>query len=218
MRINYALWFLLIFLVACGQENAAPAELAAETTPEVVLVGPTDGYPDGCHPKEVADLLLSFLAAYNTGDTVTLDQTFAEHIEWYSDGTGEVLVNGEKEQDHFVTYTRGDMFPYFAARQEQHDQLKLFWLSIVPKTWHGGVDIAYRLKREADDLEPGRDGSSRLAMGKGAIRCPERKIFVWSMGTLPVWETEANYGPGCHGGSVAGTAGKIVVCANGTQQ
>lgn len=211
MRINRVLWFLLIFLVACRQENAALAELTAEPTPEVVIIGPTDGYPEGCHPNEVADLLLSFLAAYNTGDTSTLDQTFAEYIEWYSDGTGE------KEQNHFVTYERDGMFPYFATRHTQQDQLRLFWLSVIPKTWHGGVDIVYRLKREADDLEPGPDGRSRLAMGKGAIRCPERKIFVWSMATLSVWEKAANYAPGCNGGSVAGTAGKIVVCANGTE-
>ncbi len=209
-----------MFLVACGQENAAPAKptttvepsATAEPTPEVVIIGPTGGYPEGCQPEKVADLVLAFFDAYNTGDTVVLDQTFAEPIQWYSDGTGE------KEQNQFTTYERDGMFPYFATRHTQQDQLKLFWLSVVPKTWHGGVDIVYRLQRKADDLEPGRDGSSRLAMGKGAIRCPERKIFVWSMGTLPAWETEANYGPGCHGGSVAGTEGKVVVCANGTQQ
>jgi hypothetical protein len=216
MQINPVLWFPLIFLVACGQENAAPAEPTADPTPEVVIIGPTADYPEGCQPNDVASLLLSFLAAYNTGDVTALDHVFAEQIKWYSDGDGNLNIDG-KSVDFFTTYERAEMFPYFASRQEQQERLTLLWLSVVPKTWHGGVDIVYTLRREADDLETGDDGRSRLAMGKGAVRCPERKIFVWSMGTMPAWETADNYAPGCYGGSVAGTAGKIVVCANGTQ-
>ena len=213
MRINRVLWFLLIFLVACGQENEASAEPTAVPTPEVVIIGPTDDYPKGCRPGEVANLLLAFLAAYNAGDTAALDPVFAEHIEWYSD------TKGENEQDHFVTYARDGILPYVAIRQEQQDRLALLWLTVLLETWHGGVDITYMLRREADDLEPGQDGRSRLVNGKGAIRCPERKIFVWSMANLPAWEAEATYTtPGCNGTPEADTAGKIIVCAYGTKQ
>lgn len=215
MRIKWALWLLPFFLIACSleKENGAPVPQTADPTPEVVIIGPTGGYPEGCQPDEVAELVMAFFDAYNTGDTAVLDQSFAEPIQWYSDGIEE------KEQNHFTTYDRDGMFPYFAARQEQHDQLKLFWLSVNPRTWHGGVGITYRLWREADDLEPGQDGRSRLAIGKGAVRCPEGKIFIWSMATLSVWESAANYFPGgCHSGSVADAAGKIIVCANGIQE
>lgn len=213
------MWFLLIFLVACGQENTAPIELTAEPAPEVVIVGPTDDYPEGCQPNNVATLLLSFLKAYNTGDVNALNHVFAEQIEWYSDGDGNLNVEG-KSVDFFTTYERAEMFPYFASRQEQQERLTLLWLSVVPKTWHGGVDIVYTLRREADDLESGEDGRSRLAGGKGAIRCPERKIFVWSMATIPIGE-EASVMNGlrCDHGNQhqAFSEGEVLVCAHDSQ-
>ncbi|MCA9943939.1 MAG: hypothetical protein H6656_12445 [Ardenticatenaceae bacterium] len=186
-------------------------EPTAVPTPEVIIIGPTDDYPEGCQPNEVVELLLSFLDAYNTGNTVAIDQTFAEHIEWYSD------TKGENEQNHFVTYTRDGILPYVAIRQEQQDQLALLWLNVLPKTWHGGVDINYMLQREANDLESGPDGRPRLVSGKGAIHCPDRKIFVWSMGTLAAWEVLTTHVLSCNGTSETFSAEKIVVCAYGTE-
>ena len=218
MRIKWTLWLLPFFLIACGLEKefGDPVEQTAVPTPEVVIVGPTGDYPDGCQPDEVTNLLLSFFKAYNTGDATALSQVFAEQIEWYSDGDAKIDANG-KSVDFFTTYERTGMFPYFASRQEQEERLTLLWLSVVPQTWHGGVGIVYTLRREADDLESGPGGRSRLARGHGAIRCPERKIFVWSMGTIPVYE-EASVMDGlrCDHGSQHQTfaEGEILVCAH----
>ena len=43
------------------------------------------------------------------------------------------------------------------------------------------VGIVYVLTRDAEDLDPGLGGPSRIAFGKGAINCESRQLFVWSM-------------------------------------
>ena len=104
MHINWALWLLLIFLIACSQENPAWDQATTEPTLEIVIIGPTDDYPEGCHPKEVADLLMSFFTAYNTGDVARLDELFAGSIEWYSDTKDTVFIEGEPKADYYITY------------------------------------------------------------------------------------------------------------------
>lgn len=83
-----------------GKRKRGPGAANGRPTPEVVIIGPTGGYPEGCQPDEVAELVMAFFDAYNTGDTAVLDQSFAEPIQWYSDGIEE------KEQNHFTTYDR----------------------------------------------------------------------------------------------------------------
>jgi hypothetical protein len=207
------LWIACILLVACGQSAAGlPPEAAPDPDPEVVIVGDTDGYPEGCHPRDVADRVLSFFAAYNAGDTAALDEAFSTTIEWYSDTKEDVLQDGEQVRLHFVTYEREGIFPYLALRHAQQDRLRLLWLNVGPRSWHGGVDISYALRRQAGDLAPGPDGATRIGMGKGAVRCPGAQIFVWSMATAPAWEEEAAYaGGGC--AREATPPGAVVVCA-----
>lgn len=167
--------------------------VATDSLPDVVTVGTMADYPRGCHPRDVADLVLSFFTAYNAGDIAGLEQVFAGYVEWYSDTKVDVIKDGTQTRLHFVTYDRDEMFPYFATRHAQRDRLQLLWLRVVPKTWHGGVDIVYALQRRADDLAPGPDGATRIGMGKGAVQCPERKIFVWSMATAAAGKEETDY-------------------------
>ena len=40
------------------------------------------------------------------------------------------------------------------------------------------MGIVYVLTRDAEDLDPGLGGPSRIAFGKGAINCESRQLFV----------------------------------------
>lgn len=82
--------------------------------------------------------------------------------------------------NHVVFYGAGDVLPYFAARHEKGEQLKLKKLEVNAGSWHGGIDIVFNVQRTAKDLPWTID-----AGGKGMINCAKRTISVWSMGSAP---------------------------------
>lgn len=206
--------FLLLALVTCGRtqpEAAAPstpaarppaallaatratAAAAATTTPRLVVALPVERFPPGCHPDEVARLVAEFLEAFNRGDQDRLVRLFPAvdsptgrdhvnpaYLRWYS--VTDKGPDGEKR--HFVTYTRAPLFAYFRERHRQHERLQLRELVMTPGSM-GDVAIGFTLARQADDLPAGLGGPEGLARGKGGIYCPNRTIFLWSMGQGP---------------------------------
>ena len=77
----------VFLLVGCGQDRNSgethPAgkdnrrEFVAYQQPTRVIVTSDDAsLPDGCHPRQVADLLITFVYAFNAGDQAVLSRTF----------------------------------------------------------------------------------------------------------------------------------------------
>lgn len=70
---------------------------------------------------------------------------------------------------------------YFVGRHGRGERLRL--LEVAIGFANGLGHIEFRLDRRADDLR--RLGvTTTIAHGKGALRCGDGKIVVWSMGML----------------------------------
>ena len=128
--------------------------------------------PRGCSLSEVTHLLLRFIDAFNRGDQDELTHFFdASTFQWYSVGEGRVDQGGS----FFVAYKLDELFPYFAARHQQRERLRLLGLEVNAHWREATVGIGYFIERYADDL------GQRPAHGKGAINCTKQTISVWSM-------------------------------------
>jgi hypothetical protein len=184
-----------------GGARAAEGEVRGTATrpsgPTKVLVTSDDAsLPDGCQPRQIAELVIDFIDAFNSGDQDRLSRLFfisegpspPDFSEegyypwsWYS--VSEVGVSGRIE-DGFVTYDQGELLRYFAERHRQGELLGLIKVSSTQAGLlgeEGNVGIVYVLTRDAEDLDPGLGGPARIAFGKGAINCENRRIFAWSM-------------------------------------
>jgi hypothetical protein len=162
----------------------------------VIVTSDDASLPDGCHPRQVAELVISFVDAFNSGDQASLSRIFfvsegpsppdfAERAyypwSWYTVGKVEV---GGKIESGFVTYDQGELLRYFAERHKQGEQLRLLKVSLTRTGLLGkddNVGFVYVLNRDARDLEPGLGGPARIASGQGAINCTNRRIFAWRM-------------------------------------
>lgn len=201
-KLPLAISFIFaIFLIACNEPSGAKGVSQTDDSDsiQVVVIGDNTGYPEGCSPHEVATLILQFFEAYNEGDQEQLASFFPPTFQWYSDTRVEV-VNGNNEQIHFVTRpgSREELLRYFSERHEQNEQLKLQLLSVAsPHGGAGHVNIVFVYRRQADDVQPGPDGVTRVGEGKGVIACRNQKIFVWSMGTAAPDEDEEWYQRPC---------------------
>src|SRR5215213_1528804 len=151
---------------------------------------------DGCHPRQVGGLVISFVDAFNSGDQASLSRIFflsegpsppdfAERgydpWSWYT--VSEVEAGGKIESG-FVTYDQGELLRYFAKRHTKGEQLRLLKISLTQTGLLGkedNVGFVYVLNRTASDLEPGLGGPARIASGQGAINCTNRRIFAWRM-------------------------------------
>ena len=134
--------------------------------------------PVGCAPNEVADLVVRFLDAVSRGDLAGIAAYFPEEpgpgaaadpgFQWYSVTDASA---------HFVAYDPADLPAHFAA---QHERFRLVEIEVA-SGWHGGVDVAFDLVREAEDFP------RREVGGKGAIACERQEIIVWSLGDAEVF-------------------------------
>jgi hypothetical protein len=115
-------------------------------------------------------LIADFLSAFNRGDKPQLGRFFGSDLMWYS------VTEPER---NFVASSQGDLLSYFEARHSHHERLQLVSIDVRGPSWHGGVDLVYTLTRQADDLGP----RGQFLLGKGAVNCRDRTIFVWSMGS-----------------------------------
>ncbi len=220
MKMRILLVVILAFLLlGCGGEDpegSVDDSRSAESSgsvaggpghePTKVLVTSDDpSLPDGCRPRQIAELVISFIDAFNSGDQERLSRLFfisegpspPDFSEegyypwsWYS--VSEVGAGGRIE-DGFVTYDQGELLRYFAERHRQGERLELVKVSSTQAGLLGeesNVGIVYVLTRKAEDLEPGLGGPARIASGKGAINCGSQRIFVWSM-EMRVGETRS---------------------------
>jgi len=146
-----------------GQRTPAPLS--------IVVTRDDSSLPAGCRVREVADFISGFFDAFNRGDRTQLARFFPAYFSWYA-------VTDEKG---IVTFSkRDDLLAYFADRHKHHERLRLLKIRISAPSWHGGGDIVFLLTRQADDLTAVSQNPQIL--GKGALRCKERTIFVWAMG------------------------------------
>ena len=134
--------------------------------------------PSGCRPRPVARRISAFLDAFNRGDGSAARYAAPELAPfggWYSVTEGTPRSGGR----HFVTAQQSDLVRYFAGRHSHGERLRL--LEIAVGFANGLGHIEFRIDRRADDLR--RLGvRTNVAFGKGAVRCGDGKVLVWSMG------------------------------------
>jgi hypothetical protein len=198
---------LVFLLVGCEEDRAAGKSRSAgeyaqrepvirQDPTRIIVTSDDASLPDGCHPRQVAELVISFVDAFNSGDQTSLSRIFfisegpsppdfAERSydpwSWYTVGR---VKPGGKIESGFVTYDQGELLHYFAKRHEQGEHLRLHKLSLTQTGLLGkeeNVGFVYVLNRNARDLEPGLGGPARIASGPGAINCTNRRIFAWRM-------------------------------------
>jgi hypothetical protein len=202
-RIAAVLFVVVLALLAgCGEEEKGKArpggrapEVVSYRQPERVIVTSDDAsLPDGCHPGQVAGLVMSFVNAFNRGDQAALSRSFFlsegpsppdfsngtyDPWSWY---TVSNIEPGGKIVSGFVTYDQGELLRYFAQRHKRGERLRLLKVSLTQTGLLGrddNVGFVYAMNRSAPDLAPSFGGPSRVASGQGAINCENRRIFTW---------------------------------------
>ena len=163
---------------------------------EVIVTSDDASLPDGCHPRQVAELVVGFVDAFNSGDRDRLSRIFFvsegpsppdfserdyEPWSWY---TVSRIGAGGKIESGFVTYDQGELLRYFARRHEKGERLRLLKVSLTQTGLLGkddNVGFVYAMNRAAADLDPSFGGPARVASGQGAINCKNRRIFTWRM-------------------------------------
>ena len=196
---------LLFLLVGCGgdqdtgksRSSGKPPEVVSYRRPARVIVTSDDpSLPDGCHPRHVAGLVMSFVDAFNSGDQSALlrsfflsegpsppdfaDRTY-DPWSWY---TVSNVEPGGKIASGFVTYNQSELLRYFAKRHKKGERLRLLKVSMTQRGLLGrddNVGFVYVLNRTASDLDPSFGGPARVASGQGAINCKNRRIFTWRL-------------------------------------
>ena len=86
-------------------------------------------------------------------------------------------------ENGFVTYDKVSCSATLAERHRHGERLELIKVSSTQAGLldeENNVGIVYVLTRDAEDLDPGLGGPSRIAFGKGH-QCESRQLFVWSM-------------------------------------
>jgi hypothetical protein len=176
--------------------NRQPEPVMYQEPTRVIVTSDDASLPDGCHPRQVAGLVISFVNAFNSGDQASLSRIFFlsegpsppdfadrsyDPWSWYT--VSEVDTEGRIESG-FVTYDQGELLRYFAKRHRKGEQLRLLKISLTHTGLLGkedNVGFVYVLNRTARDLEPNLGGPARIASGQGAINCTNRRIFAWRM-------------------------------------
>ena len=198
---------LLCLLVGCGEDRGAGQSHTAggnkqrepvvlQEPARVIVTSDDASLPEGCHPRQVAELVISFVNAFNSGDQMSLSRIFFvsegpsppdfadrgyDPWSWY---TVSKVEAGGKIESSFVTYDQNELLRYFARRHRKGERLRLLKISLTQTGLLGkddNVGFVYVLNRTARDLEPGLGGPSRIASGQGAINCTNRRIFAWRM-------------------------------------
>ena len=180
---------------AGGEDRGIVVPPVGEPT-EVIVTSDDASLPNGCHPREVAELLVGFVDAFNRGDRASLSRIFFlsespsppdfgdrgyELWSWYTVGR---IGAGGKIESGFVTSDQAELLDYFERRHGRGERLRLLKVSLTQTGllgMDGNVGFVYVLTRRAEDLDPGLGGPAGIASGEGAINCKNRKIFTWRM-------------------------------------
>ncbi len=198
---------LLVLLLGCDEERAvegqdevggdvAAGEPVPAFDPEVIVTGDDPALPEGCHPRQVAELVIDFVDAFNRGDTEALSRVFflsdgpsppdysqQDFYPWSWYLVSEVDADGTV-QNGFVTYDQAELMSYFEERHRQGERLRLLKVSLTQTGLLGeedNVGFVYVLTRDAEDLDPALGGPSRIAWGEAAVNCGNRRIYAWRM-------------------------------------
>jgi hypothetical protein len=201
--------FLILFLLPAGCEedgetgksrsadaSRQPVSVIHQEPTRVIVTRDDASLPEGCRPRQVAALVISFVNAFNSGDQASLSRIFFlsegpsppdfadrsyDPWSWYT--VGKFDSEG-RIQSSFVTYDQGKLLRYFARRHRKGEQLRLIKISLTQTGLLGiedNVGFVYVLNRTARDLDPDLGGPARIASGQGAINCTNRRIFAWRM-------------------------------------
>jgi hypothetical protein len=169
---------------------SATAPSDADLEAQVIVTRDAGTLPAECSIRKVAATLLRFVDAFNRGDQQQLADVFGRHARYtMSEGGGQ-----ESARRFFETGDQSELLPYFAERHQKGEQMRL--LSVDTGSvlgWHGGVDFAYGLARQAEDL-PG--SPKHIAIGKGTMTCPQRKIYLLTMGSGAILATPSEIDSG----------------------
>jgi hypothetical protein len=160
LRLVVATSVLLVLLAGCQISGAASG---------------SPGSRGQCTPQTIQQVVERFIAAFNQGDLVQLDQLVSsQQFSRYSTSAPGQRLNAE-------AYDRSSLVAYFAARHQQHEHLVLDSINVTyTNATQGG--FSFRATRSADDgLAPTRYD------GKGGIQCATAptSLIVWSMDANP---------------------------------
>ena len=179
-----------------GNGTGGVAVPVAREPTEVIVTSDDASLPRGCRPRDVAELVVGFVDAFNRGDRESLSRIFFlsespsppdfgdagyELWSWYTVGR---IGAGGKIESGFVTSDQAELLDYFERRHGKGERLRLLKLSLTQTGLLGrpdNVGFVYVLTRRADDLEPGLGGPARIASGEGAVNCKNQRIFAWRM-------------------------------------
>ncbi len=182
IRAVFLLLLTILIMSACAlATDSAHTPESAVPDPDIIFVGDIGSFPQGCGPQEIVTFVNNFIEIYNAGNTAELEQFFASQFTVYSDGVAEGIQ--VDPTTYFETPSRDELAEYITLRHAQDERLRLLEISVAGPAWHDGMAVTFTLAREADDLPTTANRPIRVARGKGAIACPEKSIFVWSMGT-----------------------------------
>jgi hypothetical protein len=165
-------------LVVCLALGACSSDWTARLPADRVVVTRDDPeMPSGCRPRRVVARITAFLEAFNRGDGSAARfaaPELAPHGGWYSVTEGDPRRGGR----HFVAERQNELERYFIERHRTGERMRL--LEVAVGFANGLGHIEFRVDRRADDLR--RLGiRTNIAYGKGALRCEDGKIIVWSM-------------------------------------
>ena len=153
--------------------------------------------PDGCHPRQVAELVISFVDAFNSGDQAVLSRIFFlsegpsppdfsdgayDPWSWYT--VGEIEPSG-KIVGGFVTYDQRELLRLLRqeARTRASDcgclRVSLGRLVCSAKRTTSASSTSSTGPPETSN--PASADPRSIASGQGAINCKNRRIFTWRM-------------------------------------
>jgi hypothetical protein len=164
--------------------SAADRGGVATPVPQVLVGQPPawDPLPEGCTPERVVGIVQKLIDAINRGDQTRLAALFRPDI-LDADGTPTTVnrpepgwfgVEAGTEAGVFVKSSEA-LVAWAAARHARGERWTLLQLFMGGYWWKGGVNIAYDVRRGADDLP------TRVLGGKGAIDCNHGTVFMWTL-------------------------------------
>ena len=156
---------LVVVVFAAGA--TAVAEPSAPVRHQVVTA---------CTKAETRSALVSFLHAFNAGDSGRLNTSFAgpSWFRWYSSSTPGVRFDPQAQQ-------RSTLIGYFRGRHAQRDRLELVWF-LFHGNGNGFGNFSLKLRRSAADWQ---NGAWFVTEAKGAALCQGSKVqfVVMSIGS-----------------------------------
>jgi hypothetical protein len=146
--------------------------LALALAPAGIAAGALPPDAEDCAPGDARRVAERFVRAFNARNIPALDRVFAPaaSFNWYSTGGPGVRLGR-------AAYDRSTLIPYFRARQQHGERLRLVWFNGGGNA-NGYSHFQFRLERRARGLAP------TVYQGKGAAICAASgdTISVWSVG------------------------------------